>query len=267
METLCVDDRVVAALRALPSLVAVHRVVAAADGGDAGVGVDLRQAGLEVVHEPESGARGRVTAIEERVDLHGRHAEACRQLHERDEVAIMGMDAAGPDEADGVQATGLLRALTGGEERGAGVERAVVDGGVDAGQVLEHGAAGAQVEVAHLGVAHLARGQADGVLRCTQGRVRPRGQRRSPARHRRGGDGVLRRVRSDAEPVEDDEDDGPRPGPPRHEARPRACAVIPARAAMPAISSGLSEAPPMSAPSTPGSARNSPMFAEVTLPP
>ena len=48
---------------------------------------------------------------------------------------------------------------------------------------------------------------------------------------------------------------------------PRAAAVIPARATMPAISSGLSEAPPMSAPSTPGSARNSPMFAEVTLPP
>ena len=42
---------------------------------------------------------------------------------------------------------------------------------------------------------------------------------------------------------------------------------MPARATMPAISSGLSEAPPTSAPSIDGSARNSPMLADVTLPP
>jgi len=42
---------------------------------------------------------------------------------------------------------------------------------------------------------------------------------------------------------------------------------MPARATMPAISSGLSDAPPTKAPSMAGSARNSPMFADVTLPP
>ena len=41
----------------------------------------------------------------------------------------------------------------------------------------------------------------------------------------------------------------------------RAAAVRAARATIPAISSGLSDAPPTSAPSMPGSARNSPMFA------
>ena len=47
----------------------------------------------------------------------------------------------------------------------------------------------------------------------------------------------------------------------RRRARPRARAVMPARATIPAISSGLSEAPPTSAPSIDGSARNSSMFA------
>ena len=47
----------------------------------------------------------------------------------------------------------------------------------------------------------------------------------------------------------------------------RAAAVMAARPTIPAISSGLSDAPPTSAPSMPGSARNSAMFALVTLPP
>ena len=47
----------------------------------------------------------------------------------------------------------------------------------------------------------------------------------------------------------------------------RALAVSPARATIPAISSTFRLAPPTRAPSMPGSARNSPMAALVTLPP
>ena len=83
--------------------------------------------------------------------------------------------------------------------------------------------------------------------------------------------------RPDAEAVEDDEDDrvaagrrsgGPaRPSPGgRATARGRG-AVEPARATMPAISSTFRLAPPTSAPSMAGSARNSPIAALVTLPP
>ena len=61
---------------------------------DARVGVDRRQARLEVAHEPERGAGRRVAAVEQRVDPHGRHAQARGQLHERDEVPVVGMDAA-----------------------------------------------------------------------------------------------------------------------------------------------------------------------------
>ncbi len=88
-----------------------------------------------------------------------------------------------------------------------------------------------------------------------------------PGRHRGGRDRVGRGVIADPELVEDDEDD-----------RARSCRSVTRRrhgprrsdrsgAMMPAISSGLSDAPPTSAPSIDGSARNSPMFAEVTLPP
>ena len=76
--------------------------------------------------------------------------------------------------------------------------------------------------------------------------------------------------RPDTEAVEDDEHDGSRPVRARHPAvvaASRASAVTAARATIPAISSGLSEAPPTSAPSIEGSARNSAMFAAVTLPP
>ncbi len=120
-----------------------------------------------------------------------------------------------------------------------------------------------------LRVAHLARWQADIAFRRTQPGMRPPLEQAAPGRHRGRGDRIGGRVVADPETVEDDEDD--RPGPARagfgHPAAPRARAVRPARATIPAISSGLSEAPPTSAPSIAGSAKNSPMFAEVTLPP
>ena len=128
-----------------------------------------------------------------------------------------------------------------------------------------------EVEVPDLGVAHLARRQADGVLGRAEGRVRP--ARESPRQIGIGAAAIAsaagsrpipkpsrttrtigrgRRVDALAHPVT---------------AAPRAAAVSPARATIPAISSGLSDAPPTSAPSMAGSARNSSMFAEVTLPP
>ena len=72
-------------------------------------------------------------------------------------------------------------------------------------------------------------------------------------------------VGPEAEAVDDDEDDRSRA---THAGVPaRAEAVSPARATMPAISSGLREAPPTRAPSISGSAKNSSMLEDVTLPP
>src|ERR1035437_7957173 len=116
--------------------------------------------------------------------------------------------------------------------------------------------------------------------------MRPAVDERLPVGHMSLCDCIDGRIGADAEAVEDDEDDRtgaivfdrPRTilvaadrGSGRHACLPsawaRALAVTAALATMPAISSGLSEAPPTSPPSIECSAKNSPMLALVTLPP
>src|SRR5436190_14781996 len=104
--------------------------------------------------------------------------------------------------------------------------------------------------------------------------MRPVAPERPPHRHPSGRDRIRCGIAPEAEPVEDHQDDGARAPFGRSDraralrhAAVRAAAVSPARATIPAISSGLSDAPPTSAPSIEGSARNSAMFDDVTLPP
>ena len=204
------------------------------------------------------------------MDEESRHALAMSEGREGDQVTVVGMDAARADEADDVERPARCPgAFARCEERRSRVEGPIGDGGVDAGQVLEHRAPGAEVQVAHLGVAHLALRQADVAFGRPQHGMRPAGEERAPGGHGCRGDGIGRGVTADPEPIEDDKDDRSRAtrGAGGHAAARRARAVIPARATIPAISSGLSDAPPTNAPSIAGSARNSPMFAEVTLPP
>ena len=253
-----VDDRVVAALDPLPAPVAVHREVAAADGRDAG-----RPGG-----PPRAGPRGpRRSRAPSAAACRGRRAGRGRGRRGTPRRAASSASATrwrslawtppGPDEADDVEpAAGRVRpARRPRASAGPLEERAVGDRGVDPRQVLEHRPAGAEVEVADLGVAHLARRQPDRVLGRLEAGVRPaREQRRARAASAR------RRSRPPA---------GSRPIPnpsrttrtigrgrrsPLAVTRPgRAPArSVPARATIPAISSGLSEAPPTSAPSIDG---------------
>ena len=158
-----------------------------------------------------------------------------------------------------------LRAIAGLDERRPLEERAVGDRGIDPRQILEDRPAGAEVEVAHLGVAHLAGRQARPPRRMPRGRSGASGQgdraRRAcsrPGSRRRPGRARCRTRRG-------------RPGrwdaaapAIRRTGRRARCARPPsgpARATMPAISSGLSDAPPTRAPSIDGSARNSSMLA------
>ncbi len=97
------------------------------------------------------------------------------------------------------------------------------------GRSWRTGRACAEVQMTDFGVAHLARRQADGLLGRLEHAVRPALEQAPPGRHGRGGDGVASRIAADAEPVEHDQDDGSRSAR-RHPARPRARAVIPARA-------------------------------------
>ena len=139
-------NRVKGAIRPVPALVAVHRVVAAGDGGDP-VGGQLG----EIVH---GGVRRDVPAVGEGVDpgLLGREAEQGSQ------VVDVRVDTAVGDEAEQVH---LVAALECRDERRILEEGAILDRLVHAHQVLVEDAAGTDRQVADLGVAHLPRRQAD----------------------------------------------------------------------------------------------------------
>ena len=155
-----VDDRVVGELHPLPAGVAVHRVVAAADGADAARGAQPRLQLGEVLLAPR---RRRVAAVGEGVEDDVGDPFLGGQLDDRLEVLPARVDAAVGDQPEQVQppARAFARARAGGDQRLVFVEGAVGDRAVDAGQVLPDDRSGAEVQVADLGVAHLADRQAD----------------------------------------------------------------------------------------------------------
>src|SRR4029078_3695332 len=103
-----VDDRVIAALDAVRARVAVHREVAAADGSDRGIRVRRAKALLERADEAQGRRRRRVPSVEQRMDADARDTLATGQLDERDEMAVVGVDAARTDEADEVERASTL---------------------------------------------------------------------------------------------------------------------------------------------------------------
>jgi len=94
------------------------------------------------------------------------------------------------------------------EQGRVGEEAAVGDGGVDAGHVHADDAAGAEVEVADLGIAHLAVGEADEVLAGAEEGVGEVAQEPVVDRFAGLGYGVAVGLGAVAPAVEDGEDDG-----------------------------------------------------------
>ena len=129
-------------------------------------------------------------------------------------------------------------------------ERAVSDRAVHALQVLEENPAGADRQVADLGVPHLTRRQPDGLPRGLQRRVRVVAPEPVEDRRAREVDRVAGAGRRAAPAVEDDE---------RYE--------VEAARQIAAKESGSSEAPPTRAPSIAGWASSSAAFSGLTEPP
>ena len=131
-------------------------------------------------------------------------------------------------------------------------ERAVFDRLRDPGEILVEPSSRANRQVADLGVPHLSRGQTDRLTRGCERRVRV--CRPEPVEDRRARklDCVARPRRSAPPAVEDDE---------RYERMADAASQISAN------DSTSSDAPPTSAPSTPGCARSSSAFSGFTEPP
>ena len=95
------------------------------------------------------------------MDVHLGEPPLLGHAHQGKEVLNVGVDTPVAEQTEQVQGSALLLAGVHGPDIGVVLEEpALLDVQGDAGQVLEHHPAGADVGVAHLAVAHLAVGQA-----------------------------------------------------------------------------------------------------------
>ena len=243
------DDGRERAIRAIPALVAVHRVVTAADRRDP-LGREPRQ----VVR---GGVRRDVATVGERVDPRVPvHALPLGEREQRTQMVDVRVDSARGDEPEQVDVAAVVaRALHRGDEGRVLEERPARDRAVHAHEVLEQDAAGADREVADLGVPHLPRRKPDRLARGRELGVRVPLPERVEDRRVRELDRVPRSRGREPPTVEDDEDD-----------EVHATAAAPARQ-IASKDAASSDAPPTSAPSTSGCARSTAAFSGFTDPP
>ncbi len=180
------------------------------------------------------------------------HPLAPGELEQGAEMIDVGVDAAVGDEPEQVHvAVALAGATEHAEQRLVVEERAVGDGRAYAHEILEEDPSRADREVPDLGVPHLAVGQADGTAGSCELRVRVALPQRVEDGRLRQLDGVARAGRRQTPAVEDHERDQ---------------RYVAARQ-MAANESGSRDAPPTSAPSTPGWASSSAALSGLTEPP
>ena len=154
------DQRVVGNLDPFPALVAIHRVVAPDHRGD------LARRGCEVLFEvgdePLAAVRVGVAAVHEAVHEGIFEAVGRRDVAQLEKVLERRVHAAVRHEAHEMHVHAVLFGMF---ERcldlGVLQDRIVAAGAVDLHQILVDHAAGADIEVPDLRVAHLAVGQAD----------------------------------------------------------------------------------------------------------
>ena len=200
-----VDNGVIRLLDALPALVAVHAVIAADHCGDAH---RRRQRGDEPLEIVAGGLWRRIAPVGQSVN-EGWHACVGEDLCQRHRVVLVRMHAAGRHQADEVAgAAARLELADQIDQRRRAGDLARRDGVGDAWQVLHDDAAGADVEMADLGVAHLAVRQADVVARGAQERARPRAPQTVEGRRPRLAHGVVGAILAPTPAIENNQHDG-----------------------------------------------------------
>src|SRR5690625_4704747 len=158
---LSADDRAVSLPRPLPALVAVHRVVAAADAGDLRADAQVAAGGIELAQRRQAPVGSGVAAVRERVHRNPADLLLLRESQQGEQVLQAGMNPAVTDQAeqmDGPVRPGLSHALL---QDGVAEELTGADLLVDVRQALQHDPARTDVEVTDFGVADLTFGQAD----------------------------------------------------------------------------------------------------------
>jgi hypothetical protein len=184
---LCQDERVVRLLHARPTIVAVHRVIAAAHRRDL-THAHRRHLRLDLTDVAEPGIGRRVAAVGEGVEENPRQTPPPAQFQAREEVLEQPVHAGVADDAEKMKIRAVLQAIRDGSvELGVLVKLAVADLLGDADGLLVDDPAGADVLVADLAVAHRPLGQADV-------ESAGRDQRRRILRHQAVGDRMLREV-------------------------------------------------------------------------
>ena len=218
------DERRVRAGDPVPSLVAVHGVVAAGDGRD--LHGRRIEHGLEPGEVTLGGLRRRVASVREGMDAHAGHPLPRREPQQPFEMALVGVDAAVGEKAHHVERRAAApRGRAGPEQRGILLERAVAQREVDPQEVLRHHATRAERQVADLGVAHHAGGQPHRLAGGLEESPGVLGEPPVVDRRARQRDGVALRRRSVTPAVADEEEDRRRFFQSRAGARPGAAAA------------------------------------------
>ena len=259
-----IDHDVVGALNAFPAVIAVHGPITARDGGNASVATgllgDLGQEGAELAHVAGTGLRVDVTAVHEGMDANGLDAMLGSHLDQSLDVVHVGVNAARAHKAHKVKGLALgLDIIHSLDENLVLGDGSVLDGFVDARKLLKHDAAGTDVEVTHLGVAHLTVRKAHVLARSAERGVGILLIQAIEERRLGSGDGVLAVVRGQAAAVHDNQ-----------ECRKMTLCHMtysPALTTIEAKSAALSEAPPTRAPSTSGLATSSAILPGLAEPP
>ena len=157
---LAFDQEIVGLFHAVPALVAVHGIEAAADGCHLAGGFGHLL--FQLLNEAQTTAGVRVAAVHEGVDIDFVQTFLFGHAQEFVHMIQGAVNAAVGGEAHQVQLLAAgLHIFVGGLDLLILEELVLTAGDVDLHQVLVHHAACTQVHVAHFGVTHLAIGKAD----------------------------------------------------------------------------------------------------------
>ncbi len=146
-------------LDALPAIVAVHCVIAAADAGDLPHAV-LAHLLLELPQEVDAAVGRRVPPVHEAVHENVPHLVLARHAQQLEQVLDVRVHAAVAHKPDQVQLMAAA-ALHRFEQQRLAEEFAARDQLIDARDVHLDDAPGADIQMAHFAIAHLPFGQAD----------------------------------------------------------------------------------------------------------
>ena len=189
---------------AVPALVAVHRIIAASDGGDSDSAVP-GDVPLKLLQIAGSGLRRRVAAVEKGMHR-DRYAGIAHDGGEGSDLVLVRMDPARRNKPHDMRRAAALFKL--GDkllQRRQACDLAFGEHLVDAREILDDDPAGTDIGVADLGIAHLPVGQTNVMLARVELGMRPAPHQLVPDRGFRLIDRVVGAVRPLAPAVEDAE--------------------------------------------------------------